>query len=277
MPPEARFRARHFEALGTVCALFGVGVDPHALEAGEQWVRGMGARFTRFSPDSELSQVNAAAGRWVETGVEMDAMLGEALRAYEMSFGLVNVAVLPAMHAIGYSRPLASGIAPAAAVRPEPPPPLPGVLELRRGGARLRPGCALDFGGIAKGWMAERLSAWLGGNVLVNLGGDLYAAGRGPEGGGWPVGVGAATVLLRDSAAATSSVRKRRWGALHHLIDPRTGLPSDTGLDEVSVVARSGVAAEVVAKTALLLGPELAPAFCSAHALAWSLTRSDDR
>jgi thiamine biosynthesis lipoprotein len=75
--------------------------------------------------------------------------------------------------------------------------------------------------------------------------------------------------MLRDQGAATSSTRRRRWGAVHHLIDPRTGLPAQTGLDEASVVASSGVDAEVVAKTALLLGPGLAPAYCAAHALAW--------
>ena len=77
--------------------------------------------------------------------------------------------------------------------------------------------------------------------------------------------------MLRDQGAATSSTRKRRWGDVHHLIDPRTGRPAQTGLEEVSVVAATALEAEVVAKTALLLGPELAPAYCAAHAMAWWL------
>jgi thiamine biosynthesis lipoprotein len=68
----------------------------------------------------------------------------------------------------------------------------------------------------------------------------------------------------------------RRGGRLHHLIDPRTGLPAQTGLEEVSVVAASGFEAEVVAKTALLLGPDLAPAYCAAHAMAWWLSGTHD-
>jgi thiamine biosynthesis lipoprotein len=71
-------------------------------------------------------------------------------------------------------------------------------------------------------------------------------------------------------------VRRRRWGEIHHLIDPRSGLPAKTGLEEVSVVASSGFEAEVIAKTALLLGPELAPAFCATHALAWWLDGDHD-
>lgn len=80
--------------------------------------------------------------------------------------------------------------------------------------------------------------------------------------------------MLRDQGAATSSVRRRRWGDQHHLIDPRTGMPARTGLEEVSVVAATGMEAEVVAKSALLLGPELAPTFCAAHAMAWWLSPS---
>jgi thiamine biosynthesis lipoprotein len=75
--------------------------------------------------------------------------------------------------------------------------------------------------------------------------------------------------MLHDQAAATSSIRRRRWGDLHHLVDPRTGLPARTLLEEVSVVTSTGLEAEVVAKTALLLGRELAPAYCAAHATAW--------
>jgi thiamine biosynthesis lipoprotein len=112
----------------------------------------------------------------------------------------------------------------------------------------------------------------LGPNTLANLGGDLSAGGPGPAGSGWPVGLAGVTVLLRDQGAATSSVRRRRWGELHHLIDPRTGVPANTGLEEVAVVAASGLEAEVVAKTALLVGSELAPVYCAAHALAWWLS-----
>jgi thiamine biosynthesis lipoprotein len=77
--------------------------------------------------------------------------------------------------------------------------------------------------------------------------------------------------MLRDQGAATSSTRKRRWGDVHHLIDPRTSLPAQTGVDEVSVVAVTAFEAEVVAKTALLLGPALAPVYCASHAMAWWL------
>ncbi len=272
MPHNAPIAAHHFEALGTNCSLFAIGLSRARLVEGEFWVRRMGARFTRFSSDSELSRFSASAGRWFEVSSELESLLRESLTAFEASGGLVNVAVLPAMAAVGYTRPLTEGRPAAVVAQACEVPPLPDVLSVRPGAARLEAGAGIDLGGIAKGWMADRLRESLGPNALANLGGDLSAGGPGPKGGGWPVGLAGVTVLLRDRGAATSSVRRRRWGDLHHLIDPRTGAPARTGLEEVSVIAANGLEAEIVAKTALLLGPELAPVYCAAFALAWWLS-----
>jgi len=276
MPRNPALESHHFEALGTSCSVFGFGISPERLIEGEAWVRRLGARLTRFSPASELSKINDAGGRWVAVSADTEEVLRLSLRAFEMSGGLVNVAVLPSMLAIGYTRTLSDGASPAILGRARPLPALPSVLSVRRGGARLEPGCGIDLGGIAKGWMADRLRERLGINALANLGGDLSAGGPGPSGGGWPVGMAGTTVMLRDQGAATSSVRRRRWAALHHLISPSTGLPAATGLEEVSVVAHTGFDAEVIAKTALLVGPDVAHAFCATHALAWWLSSTRD-
>jgi thiamine biosynthesis lipoprotein len=264
-------KALHFEALGTTCSLIGIEVAQDELLEGERWVRDLGERLTRFSPRSELSLINDSAGRWVEVSAETGEVLRASLGAYDLSAGLVNVAVLPAMVGIGYTRPLAEGPAAATCCVGCPAPPVTDVLTIRAGRVRLEPGCGLDLGGVAKGWMADRLVERLGCNVVANIGGDLRASGPGPNGDGWPVGFAGVTVMLCDQGAATSSVRRRRWGDLHHLIDPRTGLPAQSGVEEVSVVARTGLEAEVVAKTALLLGPEIGAAYCATHAQAWWL------
>ena len=276
MLPEPAVESHHFEALGTNCSLFAVGLPASRLIEGEFWVRRLGARLTRFSPDSELSRLNANAGRWVEVSGEMASVLKAALRAHAMSGGLVNVAVLPSILAVGYTRPLADGPAVAALDGAAALPALPHVLEVSAGKARVAAGSGIDLGGVAKGWMADRLCERLGPNAVANLGGDLMAVGPGPHGEGWPVGVAGVTLSLSDQGAATSSVRKRRWGDLHHLIDPRTGLPARTGIEEVSVVATTGFEAEVVAKSALLLGPDTAPIYCAAHAMAWWLGGARD-
>src|SRR6267143_6146657 len=109
MRPEASVESHHFEALGTNCSLFAVGLSHGRLLEAEFWVRRLGARLTRFSADSELSKLNASAGLWMDVSAEMESLLDSSLTAYEMSGGLVNVAVLPSMLAIGYRRPLMEG------------------------------------------------------------------------------------------------------------------------------------------------------------------------
>jgi FAD:protein FMN transferase len=276
MRRDLTVESHQFEALGTRCGLFAIGqtrLGPHDCEV---WVRRLEGRLTRFSPDSELSRLNRATGEWVDVTPDTVAILRQSLRAFEMSGGLVNVAVLPSMLAIGYTRSFVQGPTNAQLDGVAPLPPLPEVLEVEQGRARVASGAGIDLGGIAKGWMADRLVTMLGPNAVANLGGDLRAAGCGPRGDGWPVGVGARTLMLHDEGAATSSIRKRRLGDLHHLIDPRSGTPASSGLEEVAVVASSAVDAEIIAKTALLLGPGLGHAYCEEHALAWWLDGPHD-
>jgi len=254
-----------FPALGSPCHLFVRHGPAGRMLEGRAWVEAMHRRLTRFDPSSELSRLNADRGIWVEVSAELEALLHACLRAYELSGGLVNAGVLESMLAIGYTRPLAAGPTAAVLEAARPLPPLPEVLELRPGRARVSGG-GIDLGGVAKGWLADRLCERIGGECLVNLGGDLFARGR------WPVGLGRKTVLLEDMGAATSSTRARRWGDQHHLVDPRTGLPSRGDISEMSVVARNGFEAEVAAKTALLLGRERAPAWLAASCLAWSFS-----
>jgi thiamine biosynthesis lipoprotein len=258
-----------FTALGGECELWGIDVDVATLEQAQVWITRMHDRLTRFEENSELSRLNAARGRWFAVSPELEALLRESLRAFEVSDGLVNVAVLPALLAAGYTRDFAAG--PTASTEPSPVPPLSDVLRVRPGKARLFQGAAVDLGGIAKGWLADRTAERLGDNALVNLCGDLFARGGGTTGEGWPVGFGDRTLLLKDMGAATSGTTKRAWVGGHHLIDPRTGLPAQSDLSAVSVLASTATDAEIYAKVALLLGSRGAPKWLETRSLGWSL------
>ena len=115
----------------------------------------------------------------------------------------------------------------------------------------------LDLGGIAKGYAVDRAAGILAaaGPCLVNAGGDLAV-----RGGAWPVALEGTDIVLEltSGAIATSGRDRRTWrrggSECHHLIDPRTGLPAETGLVKVTVVAPTAVEAEVLAKIAFLGG-----------------------
>ena len=258
-----------FTALGGDCELYGIDAERSTLEQAQAWIARMHDRLTRFEPNSELSRLNASRGRWFALSPELEALLRESLRAFEISDGLVNVAMLPALLAAGYTRDFAAG--PTAITATPRVPALPEVLHLRPGEARLVQDGAVDLGGIAKGWLADRVAERLGENVLVNLCGDLFARGGGATGEGWPVGFGDKTLFLKDMGAATSGTTKRAWAGGHHLIDPRTGLPAKSDLSEVSVLASTATDAEIYAKVALLLGSDDAAVWLGPRSPGWSL------
>jgi thiamine biosynthesis lipoprotein len=72
-------------------------------------------------------------------------------------------------------------------------------------------------------------------------------------------------LTAKNCAVATSSVTKRRWQqggqTRNHLIDPRTGKPVNNELAAVTVIAPTTRLADVLAKTALILGPNEGKAF----------------
>lgn len=135
-------------------------------------------------------------------------------------------------------------------------------------------GIQLDLGATVKGWAADRsaasIAAKLGCGVLVSLGGDTSVAGP-PPGDGWRIRVqdvtdevesepqGPTTVIaIREGGLATSSVAARRWrrgdSVLHHILDPRTGLPAAPVWRTASVAAASCADANTAATAAVIRG-----------------------
>ncbi len=125
-------------------------------------------------------------------------------------------------------------------------------------------GASLDFGGIAKGYAADRCVAGLAelGPALVNAGGDLAVSGPRAD-GPWPVAVDlpgeSLTVAIERGGLATSGRDRRRWirdgEERHHLIDPRTLQPAQGGPVSVTVTAPTATEAEIAAKSLFLAGP----------------------
>ena len=123
-----------------------------------------------------------------------------------------------------------------------------------------------------KGALADMLIDELG-DAVCNLGGDLRVRGAGPEGDGWHIALcDRSVVALPDGAVCTSGITVRRWGhSMHHLIDPRTGMPARTDLAEVSVVTDSALRGEVYAKSAVLLGGAAGIAFLEARGVHYAV------
>jgi thiamine biosynthesis lipoprotein len=179
------------------------------------------------------------------------------------------------MSAVGYDRDFEK-------IEPNGPPlrltvrKVPGWREVRLDGQTLTmpAGVQLDLGATAKAWAADRsaarIAAQLGCGVLVSLGGDIAVAGPAPDGGwrirvqdvtgapGDPPGGPYALIAIRDGGLATSSTAARRWqrggDVLHHILDPRTGLPAEPVWRTVSVTAGSCADANAASTAAVIRG-----------------------
>ena len=261
------------------------------------------AACTRFAPTSPLMTANAAPQEWHVLPPECFEAVTEAWHAHQQTDGLFDPRVLDTLVRLGYDRTLAFDGTPVAVLPPitsgEPATgarlgaphrtvarPWRPELDAARHAVRLGDR-AIDLGGIGKGLAVRRAAtelATLGVPFLVEAGGDLAVGGDGPDGEGWLVGVEdplpgtghrpdpVAVLRLADLSCATSSVRVRSWQVdgrpVHHLIDPKTGDSSRTGLQSVTVVATDAAAAEVWSKALFILGRADIEAACRARGLA---------
>jgi thiamine biosynthesis lipoprotein len=234
---------------------------------------------SRFRPDSALSVANDRAGRPTPIPRLLVELVDAALEAAAQTGGAVDPTVGLAMRGIGYDRDIAdvSMDGPALTV-PTPWRSWRDVRLDRETGLLTVPvGAALDLGATAKAYIADHaaraLSRRYDTGVLVELGGDIAVAGHRPD--GWCLDVAereggdGQLVLVRHGGLATSTTTVRRWRRdgrpMHHIVDPRTGLPADGPWRSASVYAPCALAANTASTAAIVMG---------ADALDWLATRN---
>ena len=263
-----------WSALGTTAEV--VVTDSGALVAAQRAVERELALIdlacSRFREDSELMALNAAGGAPVPVGPVLMEALEAALHAAQLTGGAVDPTIGAGIAAAGYDRDYAAVSEYGPAVTPQPAPGWRGLrLDQARQEAALAPPARLDLGATAKALASDRAAdaaaRAAGCGVLVSLGGDVAVRGPVP-GEGWPIGVAddhrargpVPTVLVRGGGLATSSTTQRRWRrggqVVHHILDPRTGLPPEPVWRTVSVAAGSCVAANTFSTAAIVWGAE---------------------
>jgi FAD:protein FMN transferase len=241
-----------FRAMGVAVAVGGA--QPAELAAVRRLFDGWDRVFSRFRPDSELSRVNAVRAPAVVVSPLLARAVAAALDAARATGGLVDPTLGRALASAGYDRDLAA--LPADGGPPGPAAPGRWWDVALAGRVLTRPaGVQLDLNGVVKSLAADEALRLLGGDGFVSAGGDVAARGSavvGLPGGG--------SIRLRDGGIATSSTVERRWlrggREQHHLIDPHTGLPSESRWTHVTVAAASCLVADVAAKAALLLSDD---------------------
>ena len=269
--PPAAVVERRLAAMGTVLSLAVSGRDrATALEASEAAVGEIARveeRLTTWRPGGPLSRLNAASpGETVVLGGEVAGLLAVVLEWSERTQRAFDPTVLPLVRAWdlrGEGRvPAGSELARALAATG------PGrfrIDPMTAGARRLSPDAGIDEGAWGKGYALDRAVRELcrAGvrEALLDLGGQVSAIGRTTVAVADPRDRSriAAFLSIADESVSTSGnsergllVSGRRIG---HLLDPRTGRPApDFG--SVTVVAPSGLAADILSTAYFVLGPE---------------------
>ena len=288
---------RSFHALGTTAVIVSTRAD--ALEETRSLLlrklRALDLACSRFREDSELVGLNRAGGARVVVGPVLLEAVRVALHVAWTTGGLVDPTLGRTLRLAGYDRTFTRvQNRDGELVRPsfEPGGRWDEIaLDARRSTIRLPRGVELDLGATAKALAADQVafaaSQATGGGVLIGLGGDIAVAGEPPD-EGWaigiahdhraPLGAEAPTVGIAAGGLASSGTTVRRWrtaaGAMHHVVDPRTGRPVSGPWTLVSAAAASCVEANAASTAAIVLGAA-APAWLEQRKLAARLARAD--
>ncbi len=254
----------------------------------EALFRAFEARFSRFDPESELSHFNARSTATAAVSAEMWDLLRESLAFFTLTEGVFNPLILEALSQSGYVKSFEQ-VTSVEGLHAHEVPSFGSIVLRDEFEVELPVAMSVDFGGIGKGYCVDQAVERLADcdDFLISAGGDIFAAGVGPDGQPWRIAVadpqepGATLAILglSNCAIASSWTTKRRWragtGWANHLIDPRTGAPVTNGVAGVTIVACSTTEADVFAKTALILGPEEGRAFLDNQGVDGLLVMSD--
>lgn len=247
-----------------------------ALQAARQEVERLDKLLSRTDPDSQISLLNSHAGDG--TLVPLDAQVTDLLTfaksVSQLLPGCFDITIAPVMDAWGFTSetlhvPSSEALNHAMSLVDSQQL----MVDEPSSAARLeQAGMEVDLGAVAKGFAAGRADAVLREegvtSALLDLGGNVTAIGSKPDGSTWQVAVkdpqntseALCVLSLEDQTASTSGGYERYFeenGQIyHHIIDPETGYPADSGLLSVTVISSDHMLADALSTTLFVAGPE---------------------
>lgn len=276
-------------AMDTVMTLAAYGDScEEALKEAELELYRLEAMLSRTAENSTVSEINDAAGAAVSVEEEVATLLQLAKQYAGVTGGAFDMTIAPVVSAWGFTED-----AHRVPGQQELDRLLQAVgeefVEVRDGTVILAPETQIDLGGIAKGYASDRVAEIFEAHGVergwISLGGNVMARGTRPDGEPWKVGIQHPEILgeesfvgmvfLEDGYAVTSGGYQRYFEedgkTYHHIIDPATGYPADSGLLSVTVVAGlegeyNGTMCDALSTALFVMGEEDALAFwCSSE------------
>lgn len=261
-----------FRCMNTWCEVAGDGQvsDDRSINGVVHWFYRMENIFSRFNPQSELSFFNGIKPNTPYMASEPFFQVLDLVQQIEKDTeGLITPRVYGRLCELGYDQSFEKmDRTVSREVSSCPIPPNEEWIRIdhsMRSLIRLSD-VQIDLGAFVKGWSVDRAAAWMKRNGhregLINAGGDLNVWGNGER---WTVDIADPfneekiifQLEMLNGAVATSGIGKRSWGnGMHHIIDPRTGLPANSGVIQATVAAESTLTAEIYSKLFIILGAD---------------------
>ena len=257
-------------AMDTVMDLtaYGEGAEDAILQAEEEITR-LDRLFRRDDPKSDIYVVNTKKEALVSP--DTASVISSALSVSEETGGAFDITVTPLIDLWGFYTkdfhiPTEKELENARA-----------NVDYRKitvSGDTVTAGenTTLDLGGIAKGYLSDRIMQIFHENGvssgIVSLGGNVQTIGHKPDGSDFLIAVQApddpedfiGTLSVCGRAVITSGAYQRNFtegGILyHHILDPKTGKPAESGLKSVTVVSKSGTSADALSTALFVMGLE---------------------
>ncbi|MDF2922301.1 MAG: rane-associated lipoprotein involved in thiamine biosynthesis [Paenibacillaceae bacterium] len=231
-------------------------------------------QLSRFVPGSEISRINQAAGKETVTiSPETYEVLSGAIRFSQISQGLFDISIGPLVDLWDYKHAIRA----PEETRIQQVLPLVNfhdlIMDTKRQAAGLRTrGQSIDLGGIGKGYAGDcciRILQQYGiVSAFVSIGGNVSVLGNKPDHSPWRVGIRhprrdclMGMVEATHQAVVTSGDYERYFvdqtgKRQHHILNPTTGRPAESGLISVTVVADSALTADALSTAIFVAGME---------------------
>lgn len=237
------------------------------LEEAEGYINSLEEKFSRNIDTSDIALLNKNSK--AEVSDETLAVIERALKISEDSKGLFDITIAPLMNVWGFGggvmhvpedKEIKQALAEVDYQK----------IDITGNQIKLAKGMEIDLGGIAKGYTSDKLIEMFRergvDSAIVSLGGNVQTLGCKPDGSLWKVALEdpfgsdeyAAVVEVEEKAVISAGGYERYFDEggvrYHHILDPRSGYPSQSGLAMVTVIDDEGVRADGLATALYIMG-----------------------
>ena len=226
--------------------------------------------FSRFNPQSELSQINQNTGREIKISKKMFDVISLCLDFYESTDKYFDPRIIDKLERIGYNQNFKNINVKQdidVDLNLNQTDHLRNNIVLDQENSTLQVAKRIDLTGIVKGYTVDEVANYLQkmgfSKFIVDAGGDMFA--KDTETDGWQIDVEGATdknfcLKLKNSGIATSGITRKKWQiknqTFHHLINPKNPSEFSDKILSVSVIAGKTIEADIMAKALFLMGQD---------------------